>query len=237
MGKVSRSNRAAIIIPAVGTRHLQRAVRAARHQSHRADVYVVVDGPIRSDAVDTAVVEGITGLPYCCVIELPENTGGTGYCGHRIYAAMSFLVNAAFVFFCDEDAWYEPTHVQTCVATMQQNKWDWCHSLRNIADSTGKVVCRDECESLGRKPGINGACHIDTSCFALRTPVAMAVAAAHVAGPHGHDRWLYRILNDRFPQYGSTNKYTVNYSMSDRPGAPTPEDFVKGNAAMRHAGI
>lgn len=55
--------------------------------------------------------------------EIPFNTGaadGGPFYGHRIYAAFAHLVNCDYVFFCDEDNWYEPDHVANAIAVFEK---------------------------------------------------------------------------------------------------------------------
>ena len=142
---------AVVILATIGKPTLSRAIDSILSQSH-GDVtaLVVVDGPQFGEAAGR-VLARYASEPRVQRLVLPQNTGANGFVCHRIYGAMPLLVNQAYVLYCDDDNWFEPTHVATCVRACEEMGWEWCFSLRNIyKDDT--LVCRDECESVGLWP-------------------------------------------------------------------------------------
>lgn len=222
--------RVAVIVPTTGAPTLRQAVDSVLAQTHPDTfAYVVVDGPEHALAA-AAALEGVAaGRVLVC--SLPQNVGGAGFYGHRIYAAFVHLVaDARYVAFLDEDNWLEPEHVRTCLDAIAAGDLQWVHSLRAICSENAERVCLDDCESLGRWPTFQGKHLVDTNCYFL--PIGAAIATANAFhGGWGRDRVLFSRLAERFPGYGCTGRYTVNYRMKNDAVARW-EFFRGGNAAM-----
>jgi hypothetical protein len=168
------------------------------------------------------------------VIELPENTGradGVIWNGHRIYAGLPFMVNADYVFFLDEDNWFEPNHVNDMVYFCEKNNLDWCYSLRNIYNEAGEYECRDDCESLGKWAAFYDPEFylVDTNCYCIKRDVLTMVSPAFNVPAIG-DRPFGKALMNFYPNFDCTGEYTVNYTA--RPDLITM--FKQGNDIMQN---
>jgi glycosyltransferase involved in cell wall biosynthesis len=165
-------------------------------------------------------------------IRMQENIG-KGWYGHRVYAACSFLVNADIICYLDEDNWIEPNHLQDIVDAIKQGN-DWAYSLRKIYNKDGEFVCEDNCESLGQWPVFfnDAVHHVDTSCFAVKRSVAVAIGHAWY-GQWGADRQFLNALKQYFPKVACTNKYSLCYRLDGNPNSVTKEFFEQGNAVMQ----
>jgi hypothetical protein len=217
-----------VIIPTTGASTLLRAVHSVLQQSMVTACYVVCDGA----QFEAGVRPQLQGLPVALCV-LPLNTGASNdRTGHRIYAAFPQLVDEDFVLFLDEDNWLQPDHVQRCVERIEQRGLQWCYTLRNIFDTEGRFVCRDDCESLGAWPAYTGARLIDTNCYCIRRELLIRVAQIW-HGPWHTDRVFTQAMMQSFPKFEGTGHYTVNYSLSPRPRGGTREFFETGNATMR----
>ena len=230
---------AVIIIPTTGAATLQQAVQSAVNQTWPSTkVLIVVDGPEFSGPVDK-IIEQIYGRHDQGIrsgidqVVWPWNTGSNGWYGHRIYAAASFLVNADWVFYLDQDNWFDPDHVQTQIESCRLQGYAWGHSLRKIYDSAGQYLMNDDCESLGKYPTyLDPASHlVDTSAFCIRREVAVKCGAAWY-GQWGADRQFLHNLNHFYPNWGGTGKYTLNYRLAGNAGSVTREFFETGNQVM-----
>src|SRR4051812_10453152 len=115
----------AIITPTIGSDHLMQCIKSVSGQTYtypNITHYMVVDGRQHwNGKVNDAECRAIRGR--VCVI--PENVGGDGWYGHRIYAAFSYLVNEDYICFLDEDNWLEENHVKKMVDNI--NNLDWTH--------------------------------------------------------------------------------------------------------------
>ena len=166
---------------------------------------------------------------------LTENTGANGFYGHRIYAAFSHLVNTDYVFFLDDDNWYEPDHVESLVDTLQSQSLDFAYSLRNIYDENKEFVCRDDCESLGKWPiwftHDNPQYLIDTSSFAFKRDFLIQVASLWHSGWGGDRRFFYAVKDQS--RWNTSGKYSLNYRLDGNPNSVKSDFFLEGNTKQK----
>lgn len=226
---------ATVIIPTTGHKFAINAAQSVVKQTLPTTTYMIIDGhTAKGNLMDVQAASPFRMVDYGssyyqCVI--PQNVGANGFYGHRIYAAFTHLVNTDYVLYLDQDCWFEPNHVESCISTIEQHGLDWCYSLRRICDESGSYICDDNCESLGRVPTYHGLHHIDTNCYCIKTEVATKIASAWHGG-WGQDRVFFQTLNQYFPKYGSTGRHTVNYRLAGNPGSVTKEFFENGNKIM-----
>jgi glycosyltransferase involved in cell wall biosynthesis len=236
---------AVVIVATVGKPTLRRTIESILSQTYDdVTCLVVVDGPefaaqsraIVSDFTDYMTPKQVKRLQ---LVVLPQNTGSNGFVCHRIYGAMPMLVNQDFVFYCDDDNWYDPDHVKSLVHACIENEAAWSHSFRNIYKD-GEFICRDECESIGQWPVWYGEHHhVDTNCYCLRRELAVSLA------PRWHksrivdgkvqpsaDTEICNYLIRSQPDFVTVPQFTVNYELGSWALSPKPEFFAQGNAAM-----
>ena len=222
-----------VITGTVGTVHLARCVDSVIGQIGSDEVrhLVVVDGEQYLDNVKE-VLAG-TFSTRLDLLVLPRNTGAGGFYAHRIHAAFSFLTDADYVIFLDEDNWFEETHINLLMTAVHNTGSDWGFSLRKIVSlEEGILLCLDNCESLG------SLCHtcishsdilIDTSCFLIRTDVAVAVVPLLHSNVRGQDRRLAQVLLTKFPRHAAVQKHTVNYRVDSNDSSVSRKFFEEGN--------
>jgi glycosyltransferase involved in cell wall biosynthesis len=223
---------ATVIIPTTGSPELKDAVASVLNQTYPTKCYIVADGPtthsktriITDDFLDRKMMER-------CF--LPVNVGANGFYGHRIYAAFTHLIDTDYVLYLDQDCWFEPNHVESCIKTIEQNNLDWSYSLRGIHLKDGDFLCNDDCESLGNWPVFSGDYHhIDTNCYCIKTEVAIKLAQVWHGG-WGQDRVFLSALSNHFTKWKCSGEYTVNYKVGGNEGSVKPEFFLHGNEVMR----
>jgi hypothetical protein len=234
-----------VVTAATGHRSLPRCLASVQRQTYpHVEHVVVIDGPEWEERVRQAVAQLGAGARPLRLMCLPQATGKERWCGHRIYAAVSFLSNAEFIAFLDEDNWFEPDHVESLVSAVRATGSHWAFALRNIVDEEGTYITRDDCESLGNLHHVwfhREHFHIDTNCYLLKREVAVQFAAAWyrpTRPPDGQlqpDTLLCRLLLQHCPQGCSNRKYTVNYAVGNRPDSVRAEFFLHGNQVMRNA--
>jgi hypothetical protein len=164
---------------------------------------------------------------------LPYNTGANGFNGQRIYASIPHLVNADYVFFLDEDNWYEPDHVKTLVSKIEEENLDWAYSLRKAYTPDKQYIADDNCESLGKWPIYfthnDPQYLIDTSTFAFKRQFIKATCHLWHSGAWGEDRRFFYAIKDK-SKWNTTGKHTLCYRVDNNPNSVNEEFFVKGNA-------
>lgn len=222
-----------VILPTTGDPTVADAIKSVLNQSYEnTELYVVVDGPeYQDDYFDVLYDHNLNEHPKyfqnCLVTFLVENVG-KGYYGHRVFASFPHLVNSDYVLFLDQDCWYDENHVETMINTIESNNLDWCYSLRKIVNNAGEFVCNDECESLGKWNPVMQYNHVDTNCFCIKTEVAIKICQVW-HGKWAADRVFYNAMNQHFPNYDCTGKYTVNYRLGGNEGSVTGEFFKEWN--------
>lgn len=224
--------RVMVITPTTGKDTVAKAIESVANQTVKTEHLIVADGyKAFWDGVKLFPVG--QGFPESTkVIELPENVGGNGWYGHRVYAAMPLMVNADYILFLDEDNWFQPNHVETMINKIKSKDLMWSYSLRRIVDERGQYVCDDDCESLGRYPTFYDHLlnFVDTNCYCFKREYLVSIAHAFY-GQWGTDRQFYKAAAEYLPAFGCTGEATVNYRTPERLLGM----FAEGNAAMKKA--
>lgn len=222
---------AVVIIPTTGAETLSKTIQSLSNQTYKnLTALVVIDGKDYARKVQKILVNNHSNLNIQ-VVQLNDNVGANGFYGHRVYAAFSHLVNQDFLFFLDQDNWFEPNHIESMIKTIEHDELDWCYSLRNITDKEGNYICQDNCESLGVWEAWTKCNHIDTNCYCFTNRVATAIAGAWHGG-WGQDRVVYQALKQYFSKYKCSGDYTLNYRLDGNPGSVSKEFFIEGNYQM-----
>ncbi len=223
-----------IITPTIASKSLQQCKQSVADQTYPNIKHLVVyDG-------FTEVNHFYNPHRNTEMIFLPTNVGADNFYGHRIYAAMAYLVNEDYVCFLDQDNYLEPNHIQSMVDTIESGNLDWVYSLRNIVNENGDLICPDNCESLGEwetwvsqyQNTSHKQYHIDTSCYMVRRDVLVQVAGAWY-GKWGQDRVFFQTLKRHFPLFARTGEHTLNYRLGGNAGSVTEDFFLQGNDYMK----
>lgn len=229
-----------VITPTTGDKKVLDAVRSVAEQTYKnvKHLLVIDGGRFRGTLPDD--IQDLS--PNLKIVQLDSNTGSEGFYGHRIYAGFSHLVNEPYVFFLDQDNWYEPEHVESIIETINKNNYDWAYSLRNICDNSVKSILAevkipDNCESLGKwpvwtalRPNQQTLYHIDTSAYAFKREFLVKVGGAWHQG-YGGDRIFLKIITEhlKHKNYGTSGKYTLNYRLDGNPNSLSKDFILKGN--------
>jgi len=227
------SNKSVIVItPTTGSKKLADAVESVSKQTYKNLKHlVVVDGP---EFFSNAVKNTPVGLDSNVILHsLPFNTGGSsqGFYGHRIYAGIPQLVNADYVFFLDDDNWYEPDHVETLVNVLDKG-YDFVFSFRKIFDKDRNYICDDNCESLGKWPIYfthnDPQYLVDTSSYAFNRNFLIQVSHLWHSGWGGDRRFFYAVMQQA--KFETNYKHTLCYRTDGNPGSVNGDFFMNGNA-------
>lgn len=218
----------AVITPTIGTQYLKRNLESVSKQTYKnLTHYIFIDGKDCQSNVQAQ----ISKHDNVKSIILEENVG-KGWYGHRVYAACSFLVNADVICYLDEDNWYDENHVQNVVDKLEKG-YDWVYSLRKIYDQDANFLLEDNCESLGNWPVYfnDSVFHIDTSCFAVKRNVAVAIGHSWY-GQWGADRQFFQAMKKHFNNFACTGEYSCNYRLDGNENSVTKDFFENGNKSM-----
>jgi GT2 family glycosyltransferase len=225
-----------VITPTIGSPKLQDAMTSVSKQSYKHVKHlIVVDGPkFWDDAVKNTVLHMNESRVQISVA--PENTGANGFNGQRIYASYPHLINSDYIFFLDEDNWYEDDHVESLVDLMESEKLSWSYSLRKIYSANKEFITNDDCESLGKWPIFftydKPEYMIDTSAFAFRKSFIQKTCHLWHSGPWGEDRRYFNAIRNG-SEWNTSGKYSLCYRLDGNPDSVSKDFFIKGNEAMK----
>ncbi len=222
--------KATVIIPTTGSPEVRNAIESVLKQTIDTQCYVICDGEQYSGKTSVILSE-FAGNKNLKSVYLPINVGANGFYGHRVYAAFNHLINTPYVLYLDQDCWFDPKHVESCIEAIEKGNLDWSYSLRKITDKKGNYICNDDCESLGVWKTYHGAHHIDTNCYCIKTEVAIKLSQVWHGG-WGQDRVWLQVLSQHFPKYYCSGQYTVNYRLDGNSGSVTEDFFINGNEVM-----
>jgi glycosyltransferase involved in cell wall biosynthesis len=221
-----------VITPTIGSSKLADAIISIQNQTYKNVKHLlVVDGKEHYLSTMNALPVSFETTEFD-VITLPYNTGANGFNGQRIYASIPHLVNADYIFFLDEDNWYEPNHVRTLVETIEQQNLDWAFSLRKIFSPDKQYLADDNCESLGKWPIFfthdNPQYLVDTSAFAFKREFIKATCHLWHSGAWGEDRrYLYSVANKS--KWNTSGNHTLCYRVDGNPKSVNGDFFIEGN--------
>lgn len=217
--------RVMVITPTTGKDTVVKAIESVNNQTVFTEHLIVIDGAKAAQEMAEIKYDWTKTL----TMMLPENVGGGGWYGHRVYAAMPLMVNADYILFLDEDNWFEPNHVETMIAKIKSKDLMWSYSLRKIYDEREQYVCDDDCEALGRYPTFydHTLNFVDTNCYCFRREYLVGVAH-NFYGQWGADRQFYKAVSKSLPAFGCTGEATVNYRAPER----LLNMFKEGNEKM-----
>lgn len=221
-----------VITPTIGSSKLADAITSIQNQTYKNVKHLlVVDGKEHYLSTMNALPVSFETTEFD-VMTLPYNTGANGFYGHRIYAGVPHLVNAEYVFFLDEDNWYEPDHVASLVEVLDRGN-DFAYSLRKIFNPDKSYVADDNCEALGKWPIYfthnDPQYLIDTSSFAFKREFIQKTCHLWHSGWGGDRKYFYSVLAGN-PKWDTNYKHTLCYRLDGNPKSVNEEFFIKGNA-------
>lgn len=213
---------AAVVTVTQGRDSLKRTLRSVKEQTYPCQHYVLFDNyPDHNIIFDKTIL----------VCDWPTKIGTKEGAGQRWLAAAPHLINEDVTFFCHDDDWFEPDHVESIMAEIERG-YDWAYSFRNVYDEDGNFVCQDNCEALGEfHPVWNGEDHhfVDLCMWGMKTDVLKQISSIFSMPTLMADRLFYRNARALFPLMVGTGKYTLNFTLGGACGVKK-EFFELGNA-------
>ena len=227
-----------VVSACTGSKSVLRAISSVGAQTCKQIVHLLcVDGPAFKRAFDSAVAPHLSEVDSNPrIVELPWNTGHSEFYGYRIYAMSMMIVDTPWIAFLDQDAYYEPDHIQELLSLCETNKLQWAFSQRRVVDLTTGESVEDNCESIGpevswvhqrtaairgqqpRRPWSN---LVDTNCYLISRDLAPLVGGQlvqHRLDPKmrkASDRILLDALRrSNFP-YMCSGRATVVWPVND----------------------
>lgn len=157
--------------------------------------------------------------------------GGKGLEGRKWLAASAMLVNEEVTFFCNDDDWYKPNHVETIMEQINKG-YDWAYSLRSIYDKEGSYLFDDNCEALGEYHhafNTDNQHFVDWCMWGMKTDVLKQLAVILAQKGYGIDRVFYNNARNLFPKFIGTGKHTFCFRLGGNEYSVIKEFFEIGN--------
>jgi glycosyltransferase involved in cell wall biosynthesis len=212
---MANTKKVVVLTPTIGKKELAKACESVAAQTYpNLEHIVVTDGPQYVEEV-SGVLATAKATPTRC--NLPHNTGGEGYYGHRIIAGFSKLINADYITVLDEDNWIEPNHVETLVKTLEKHSLDFSYALRNYCSESGEFLVEDNCESIGSWE-IQRGTFVDTNAYMYSHNFIRVFGQMWDQG-WAADRDFFRTVALKIspkPSFMSTGYRTLNYRLANR---------------------
>ena len=160
--------------------------------------------------------------------------GGKDVEGRRLYAASALLVNEDVTFFCNDDDWYKPNHVQSIMAKIDEG-YDWAYCLRSVYDKDGAYVLDDDCEALGELHDCwqaQGHRFVDWCMWGMKTENLKMIASVLAQPGWGGDRTFYATAKQVFPKFTWAGERTFCFRLGGNEYSVDRGFFEKGNYTM-----
>jgi glycosyltransferase involved in cell wall biosynthesis len=220
-----------VITATTGSQLLKQNLASIKEQTYKNIQHlVVVDGIQHEKNVKRFTInQDILVLPY--------PTGIEQYNGHRIYGGCTYFAKGDFITYLDEDNWAEPNHIESLVDCINADKNKWAYSLRKIVDQSGKFICNDDCENLGKWKSVLNDNFVDVNCYFFPRTIALQLSplwyrrARHPDDQPEVDRIISHTLFSNKIECETNGRYTINYRAGNRADSVQLDFFKRGNDA------
>lgn len=222
-----------VVTPTTGAPELVDALISVANQDYDGPVehLVVVDGQEFVPRVEEVIER--SGVNPTVMI-LPYNTGANGWNGHRIHAAIPFLIDSKYISFLDQDNWFLKNHISSLVSTIEEDpKAAVAFSLRSFFDKDKNYIDDDNCESLGKWPvwNSNGSQYlIDTSCFLFDTQFLQHTAKFWHEKLIADRKYTMHLFRQYSAKYVTSGLYTMCYRLGATERSVSKDFLLLGNA-------
>lgn len=220
----------AVVTPSVLRPALVRAIRSVVEQdfSGRIQMLVGVDKP--SGSLD-GLISGLGEVPPSRVVSFLDPGYSTsvlhpGGDGGVLRCVLTYLANARFVAYLDDENWWAADHLSRLRRAIEGKAWAFAHRFFTHP-KTGRVICRDDWESVGPDRGVfeerGFGGWVDPNCLMIDKivcePVIRKWSIAMDGDPRGRaaDRGVFQML--RQIPWGEVDSATVFYQVD-------PEDAI-----------
>lgn len=215
-----------VITSTIGRPELKKCIESVRDQTYPVNHMVFVNGPkYRWNALQV-----LQDFPHVKANYLHEETGdynGSGPTCASVLATAPHLTNSDWVFFLNDDDFYDPNHVESVMNLVNGHDLKWAYSLRRIVTKSGDPICDDDWCSLGHWPIVGTDQYlVDNSCYAVSRPLAQKHGLAWTAFPMIGDRCFLMALKESGERYGCTGLSTVNYRIGTGSAADDPDMYL-----------
>lgn len=211
----------AVVMPTILRPRIVTAVESVFRQTFQGRIQLMVgvdqaaDSPEHLEGALARRPDNVSAL----VLELPYSTsvrhGGVHPAtdGGALRAILSFMANARYVAYLDDDNSWEPEHLAGVLQAVQGKVW--AHSLRLLIDETnGQELGVDRWDSVGVNAGRFAAQGglVDVNCLLVDKVAAARALGRWSEGPKDmSDRSFFAAIKDA--PHGRVERATVRYGI------------------------
>ncbi len=226
-----------VITSTIGRPELRKCIESVRAQMYPGvKHHVYVNGPrwearayheIREDWLNSQTTSNLS------VLYLSEETGAYDEKGPScggVFAGAPFLAASDWIFYLNDDDFYDPNHVASVMALAKEHDLSWAYSLRRFVRKDGEPIVDDDWCSLGHYPirGSDGTQFVvDNSCFAVKRTLAERYGRAWTTIPTLGDRLFLMALKESKTRSGCTGLVSVNYRTGTGSAPDEPEKYLE----------
>ncbi len=221
----------AVVIPTLLRPSLIDALRSVFQQSFngRIQILIGIDQPEKSWGNIEKVILSECPAHMAVTVFWPgystsQHHGGMwkAWGGGSLRTALSFLANAPYVAYLDDDNWYAPHHLHWLLDTVSGSDWAFSRRWFTALDENAPI-CEDTWESVGPDNGVfantfGGFCDTNTliidkrKCFRALSAWCETFEKFDARGQgRGADRSFFEFLRRHHPHYADTKKASVSY--------------------------
>jgi hypothetical protein len=222
----------AVVIVTVCRQSLLRAVRSVFSQELQCRIHLLVGvdvdlyghGPTLRETIEREKPGHVSLTWLDPGYSTSQRHGGPHACrfGGSLRSALSFLADAQYVMYLDDDDWLAPTHCAGILGVLPGKKWAFAYSV--YADgNTGHPFAVDEFESVGVGKGVYAerfGGFVRPSGLAIDKLALIHILHLWSCSPFptgdGEDRLIF--ANLRGEPHGFTGKATVFYALDPKDG-------------------
>lgn len=225
----------AVVIPTVLRASLCRALRSIFEQDHqgRIQVLIGIDLPLGDfSAIEDILLErpshiSVTFLWLGYSTKIKRGGNWQPWGGGGLRTILSFLANARYIAYLDDDNWYGPDHLSSLLSAIKNKSWAFSRRWF-VHEDKDEPICEDIWESVGPNKGVfkdNFGGFVDTNCYMIDKLKTLPVLAYwcitdgrfhHNSNEGGEDRVVFHYLNKHYKDWGDTAKPTVSYRISGK---------------------
>lgn len=242
-----------IITPTIGTQYLKKLLISINEQeglneSFKIEHFIVVDNaPVFQSKTNTILneVSEKDGIQRY-VFNIPFCSGANGFKGHKIYSSIPQFSNGDYIIFLDDDNFLKSNHILNFVNLVKNKSYDWLYSLRSIVNKDDKIICDDNCESLGYLNHVfynQNSYLIDTNTYFVKSDILKKICSIWNKkaeyNDNDPDRVFGKILMSNFLNYECTKEHTLCYRTieseedKNKTTGVSKKLFIEGNKVIK----
>ncbi len=235
-----------IITPTIGSEHFKKLLQSINEQHGLNELFsiehfIVIDNsPVFQSKTNTILneVSEKNGIKRY-IFNIPFSSGAGNFKGHKIYSSIPQFSNGEYIIFLDDDNFLKEDHIINFVNLIKNKNYDWLYSLRSIVNKENKIICDDNCESLGYLNPVyynKNSYLIDTNCYFVKNEIIKKICGLWNKkaeyNDNDPDRIFGKILMSNFLNYECTKEHTLCYrthEIKDSIIGVSSKLFIEGN--------